>query len=185
MSRSRPAHVASARGQGFTLVELLIVVAIALLLITLAAPSVRELVAVQRLQSIHAGLVTDLQFARSEAVRRRQDLIVDVMTDATMSCYVIFVERFGGGGCDCRRPPGSVCQGSAEEVRSVQVPRALQVALSASSAVSTRATFYSEPGDFTVDLEGQTRGRVRVTVNRAGRTTSCSPDGSVKQVPMC
>ncbi|MFN9451906.1 MAG: Tfp pilus assembly protein FimT/FimU [Rubrivivax sp.] len=178
------------RRQGFTLIELLIVVAIAVLLITLAAPSVRELLAVQRLQGIHATLVTDLQFARSEAARRRRDLILEVSSDTNGSCYVIFADAFGAGSCDCRRPAGSVCSGAFEEVRTVQVPRSSTVALAASSSVSSRATFeketgYSKPGDFTVELEGQTRGRLRVTVNPTGRASSCSPDGSIQQVPRC
>lgn len=176
--------------RGVTLVELLIVVSIALLLITLAAPSVRDLLASQRLQGIHATLVTDLQFARSEAARRRRDLIFEVSSDTNTTCYVIFADAFGGGGCDCRRTSGSVCQGAFEEIRTVQVPRTLSVALAASSSVTTRATFeketgYSKPGDFSVELTGSTRGRLRVTVNPTGRTSSCSPDGSVKQVPSC
>jgi type IV fimbrial biogenesis protein FimT len=180
---------------GFTLIELLIVVAITLLLITLAAPSVRELLAVQRLQGIHATLVTDLQYARSEATRRRRDLFFEVENDATMSCYVIYdgAGTFGSGGgssCDCRRPAGSECPTGWDVVRTVQVPRSSTVTMAPtiperSTIIFSKDTGYRNPGDFSVELESQTRGRLRVIINPTGRASSCSPDGSIQQVPRC
>lgn len=190
--RSRPPNPPRKARDGFTLIELMVVIVIALLLVTLAAPSVRELLAVQRLQSVHAELVTDLQFARSEAVQRRQDLIFDVAQDAAASCYVLFTDTgaFGGGSCDCRRGPGQACTGAREEIRTVLLPRGTGVSFTATSSATSRATFerstgYSQPGDFRVDLVSATRGALRATVNATGRVSSCSPDGSVRQVPRC
>ncbi len=175
---------------GFTMVELLVVVALLVVLVSLAAPSVRELLAVQRLQAIHAGLVTDLQFIRSEAVRRRESLIFEVDGDATMSCYMLRNSAFGAGGCSCLLPPGSACTGAFKEIRTVQIPRANSVALAASSSQGTVATFerdtgYSSPGDLRIDLSTEPRGQMRVIIGSTGRITSCSPDGSVKQVAKC
>jgi prepilin-type N-terminal cleavage/methylation domain-containing protein len=175
---------------GFTLIEWMIVVALLTLMMSLAAPSVRELLASQRLQGVHAQLVTDLQFARGEAVRRRQHLIFQTGGDETTACYVVYTDAFGAGGCDCLRPPGSACQGAFEEVRSVQIPLASSVAMAASSSVSSRAVFeketgYSTPGDLSVDLSSSVRGQLRVTIGPTGRITSCSPDGSVTRVPTC
>ena len=42
--------------RGVTLVEMMVVLALAAIVVALAAPSIRELLAMQRLQSIHAGL---------------------------------------------------------------------------------------------------------------------------------
>ena len=56
--------------RGFTLVELLIVVAVVAIILVVAAPSFRDMILMQRLRSITAQLVTDLQFARNEAVSR-------------------------------------------------------------------------------------------------------------------
>lgn len=187
---SRTPHRASGRPSGFTLLEMLITVALVVLLVSLAAPSIRELLAVQRLQNVHAALVTDLQLVRSEAVRQRQPLIFEVGGDATMSCYILRTSAFGGGGCSCLRAPGSACQGAFREIRTVQIPSSTGVTLTASSSAAGIATFEphdgsSQPGDLRIDLNSTVRGAIRVNVNAVGRVSSCSPDGSVRQVPRC
>jgi type IV fimbrial biogenesis protein FimT len=176
--------------RGITLIEMMVAVALMVIVIALAGPSVRELLAVQRLQGIHASLVTDLQFVRSEAVRRRRSLIFQVSGDGAMSCYIVYTDAFGAGGCDCRRPPGQACTGGFEEIRTVQVPRSSSVAFAASSSQASLATFerdtgYSNPGDLRIDLASAVRGQLRIMVNATGRVSSCSPDGSIKQVPPC
>ena len=176
--------------RGVTLVEMMVVVALVAAVVALAGPSIRELLAVQRLRSIHAALVTDLHYARSEAVRRKQSLIFAVSGDDTQSCYIVFREAFAAGDCDCLRPPGAACTGASEEIRSVRFSKASHAMLAASSSQQARATFerdtgYSAPGDLRIDLQGAVRGTVRVTINATGRISSCSPDGSFTQVPRC
>ncbi len=185
----RPART-SRLARGVTLVEMMVVLALAAIVVALAAPSIRELLAMQRLQSIHAGLVTDLQFARSEAVSRRRSLIFEVSGDAANSCYIVYADAFGGGNCDCKRDPGSACTGGFQEIRSVRFPRASHVSLAASSSQSNVAIFerdtgYSSPGDLRIDVTSNVRGALRVTINATGRISSCTPDGSVKQVARC
>ncbi len=62
---SRPQRVC--RSNGLTLIELMIVLSVLATLIVLTAPSFKRMIDVQRLRSINSALVTDLQFARSEA----------------------------------------------------------------------------------------------------------------------
>jgi type IV fimbrial biogenesis protein FimT len=184
--RRRPPHTA-----GFTLIEWMITVALLLLLVTLAAPSVRDLIAEQRLRSAHAALVTDLQFVRSEAVRQRRSLRFEVGGNDAMTCYIVFVPGFSGV-CRCTNPPGNACRprGTSEEMRTVQFPRSSGITVTATSSRGPDATFEevsgrSEPGDLRIELASSVRGRVRVMVNAAGRVSSCSPDGSVRQVAAC
>lgn len=132
--------------RGFTLVELLIAVAVAAVLITLAAPSFRDFILMQRLKGVHAQLVTDLQFARSEAISRGVEVNVRVQTTGRDflpgSCYIVFVDternyRQSGASarCNCRLAAGSRCPTvlppfKVEEIRTVEVPAASGVALS-------------------------------------------------------
>jgi type IV fimbrial biogenesis protein FimT len=59
------------RNRGFTAIELLMVVAILGVLAALAAPSFTETIKRYRVNSIREDLFSSIQWARSEAVRRR------------------------------------------------------------------------------------------------------------------
>lgn len=56
--------------KGFTLVELVITIAIAAIFASLAAPGFRQLIASQRIRTASFDLVSALGYARSEAVKR-------------------------------------------------------------------------------------------------------------------
>jgi len=71
----------SARTAGFTLLELLITMSIAAILLTLAVPSFRYVTNANRIAGEVNGLLGDLQFARSEAVKEGRYVTVCVSTD--------------------------------------------------------------------------------------------------------
>ena len=64
------------RSAGFTLVELITVLAIMGVLAALAAPSFSEMIARQRLRTGAFDLVADLLLARSEAIKRGENVTV-------------------------------------------------------------------------------------------------------------
>lgn len=67
--RTRRAHAVRA-ASGFTLLELMVTVAVAAILATLAAPSFRQYILNQRIKSASSDLVSALSLARSEAITR-------------------------------------------------------------------------------------------------------------------
>jgi type IV fimbrial biogenesis protein FimT len=66
---------------GFTMIELMVVVAIVAILASLAAPSFSELLRTNRLTAASSALQVSLSLARSEAVRRGADARVSVVAN--------------------------------------------------------------------------------------------------------
>jgi type IV fimbrial biogenesis protein FimT len=69
--------------RGFTLVELMITVAVFAIVAAIAAPAMQAMVAASRLNGATSELVTTLQLARSEAIRRNASVLVCASADGT------------------------------------------------------------------------------------------------------
>lgn len=68
------------RSRGFTLIELMSIVAILSVLMMIAAPNMQSLIANQRARSAAYDLISDLSLARSEAVKRNLEVILSPQT---------------------------------------------------------------------------------------------------------
>ncbi len=194
--------------RGFTLIELMLVIAVAGVVLTLAAPSLYDFMLVQRLRSITSQLVTDIALARSEAASR--GLAVTVLVRAAtsaqpVSCYILFTDRQTGtpppsNRCDCHLPAGSRCTSTeAQEIRTVEVPSHLVVKLSVPDGQGNSFAFdpittgivlpVTETGvgpgqDFRIESAIDSNRRLRTTVGVTGRVSVCSPTGStVRETP--
>jgi type IV fimbrial biogenesis protein FimT len=66
---------------GFTLVELIVAMAVALILISIAFPSFRTLTQNSRMAAQVNDMVADLSFARSEAIKRRTTVSICTSSD--------------------------------------------------------------------------------------------------------
>lgn len=75
------------RVRGFTLVELMVAIALATILLSLSVPSFTQTLARLRVEGASHNLATDLQFARAEAVQRRA--AVNLVTAANGASYTL------------------------------------------------------------------------------------------------
>ena len=134
-----------ARRRGFTLIELMVVVALVAIIVTLAAPSFRDLIVMRRLRGASAELVTDVQFARSEAVSRQRGVVVRFEAagpQATQTCYSIAAcsdPNFAGCSCNCNLGAGNACSAAANatEIRTVTIPAGTGIRVDPYSAPAT------------------------------------------------
>ncbi len=79
--------VCNRRIRGFTLIELMVALGIATILVFLAVPSMSAFIKNQRLSSQANDLVADLNFARSEAIKRARPVrICKINTSDPLNC---------------------------------------------------------------------------------------------------
>ena len=176
----------------FTLIELMIVVALIAIIVTLAAPSFRDMLLMQRLRGINAQLVTDLALARSEAVSRGVFVGVRQSVVSGMSCYIINTRTtLAAPHCDCTAGPGLRCTNpQTTEIRTVQVPTDMVVRLGVPTGQADNFTFDPRTGGmklapsdfgiydtsgFQIDTYIDTARKLRAAVSVSGRVSVCTP----------
>jgi Tfp pilus assembly protein FimT len=186
---------ATAREAGITIIELMAVLIVIGVVIAIVAPSMRGMMARQRVQGVQADLLTDLQLARSEMAQRSgtpTKVAVTFGGDAAVSCYTVHVD-VTGITCDCTRAPGSACTPvvvPSPEIKTTQLTRAVGVSLAASSASGTSIVFTPPQGrvtptDMVIEVQDTTSGHLRTLISGLGVPTVCSPDGSIRGVNPC
>lgn len=193
------------RQAAFTLIESLIAVALVAVLVTLAAPSFRDMILMQRLRGVNTQLVTDIQYARSEAISRGTYVHTRFQAAAGVSCYIVFTrpDTASMPSCDCLAAAGARCTDPAlTEVRTVQVDRQqdsvlLEVrfgpeefiidprtgGLPVTPAVPDGPTVPDV--SFAVDTFIDDARRFRTRVGPSGRPSVCIPSGSTLSGDAC
>ena len=193
---NQPRAKRKALNKAFTLVELMIVVALIGIVVTLAAPSFRDMILKQRLRGISAQLATDLAFARSEAVSRGVLVGVRTQVNGAMSCYIINTRTsLTAPLCDCTLAAGLRCADAAQttEIRTVQVPIDMGVGVGVPAPQADSFTFDPRTGGmklgaldlgvydasgFLIDAAIDPARKLRTSVGVSGRVAVCTPSGS-------
>ena len=160
--------------RGFTIIELMVVIVIAGVLLAVALPSFNDMLARRRLEGQANELVTDLSYAKSEAVQRNRS--VELRTGGAGACYTVAVMTAATppvGNCDCTAAAGSRCTvAGTTELKTVT--------LTAGITVTNGTAFEFEPvrgaaaaATSAVVSNGTRNYTVSVTVN--GRVTPFTP----------
>lgn len=147
------------REAGFTIVELLIGIAILGILAAIATPSFTESIARRRLDGIANELSTDLQFTRSEAISKNTDrsLVASATGYAVDSLKTVTID--------------SRCSLSASTLP-------LTITFEPTRGMPTSAAFV------TVSCSPQTSAQLRVKISNMGVINICSPN-SFGGYPSC
>jgi type IV fimbrial biogenesis protein FimT len=189
------------RQRAFTLIELMVVVAVLAVVALLAVPAMNDFILVQRLKGVGAMLTTDLQYGRSEAPSRNIYMRFVFDQDGAQTCYTMYTVKPGASSavrCNCLDGVGTACSSAdATEVRTVQVPRSGGVTVLAieedpafgidhvtGGLLAIPTDLLASPrGSFTIETAIDDARKLRTVIGPAGRVTVCSVAGGLGVTP--
>ena len=148
--------------RGFTLIELMVAVAVAAVLLTVVVPSFTDQLARRKLEGVATELSTDLQFARTQAVARNGT--TTLATNAGGNQYTI--------------------TDASTTYKTVALDSQLTITPSTTITYDQLRAMATASGAMTVSST-KTTGQLQVVVSAMGRVTMCSPSGSFKGYSAC
>lgn len=119
----------SAPARGFTAIELMVVVAIVAILAALAAPSFNPLIERWRVRQAAEALQATLYFARSEAIKRGGQVVIQKLPNGTNGCTTApSTDDWGCGWTVCEDTNGNnVCNASEPVLQRYDAPSKLDI----------------------------------------------------------
>lgn len=161
------------RQSGFTLIEMMVVIAIISIIASIAAPSFSSLFDRYRLRGAADTLFGDLQAARMDAIRNNNTVFVNFATGANW-CYGMKL----GSSCDCTKPSNDANYCSLKLVRA---PTNSDVTLSSHAFTSDPSIdpvqgLASQAGSVT--FQSNAGAQAQVGLSLLGMVSICSPSGS-------
>lgn len=153
--------------RGLTLIEMLTAVAITAILAATAAPSFLTTFARVRLEGSVNALAIDLQYARSEALRRR--------TPATVAV--------NAGGHSYTVSYLDASTNAQVELKTVSMPD--DVTVTASGSIVFDGLRGISAAQTLGAVSSHTASQLQVQTNAIGRVQMCSPSGSFQGYPTC
>lgn len=160
--------------KGISLVEVLVVLTILGILASLAAPGWTAWLQRQRVAGVSTELVTDLQYARSEAVMRRLNTRIEFAILPEGTCYIIHTGS--DHACRCEAGGSPTCTPPAQALRTVFRPAAEGVSVTLNHTdpmiFSSRQGTLTPGGTISVSHPNGTV--IRHKLNMLGRVQRCT-----------
>ena len=182
--------------RGFTLVEVLVGVAILGVILAVAAPSLSEFLERRRVIAAANEVAGVINFARSQPNVIGDKVTVHLEKDDSEKISCVAVVTFSGSdNCLCYETP--VCTGAASVVlRSFQLPNDRGVSFEANALswgtnlantlTLSRSQATMDATDVEITVTGRRSGaQLRLEINNLGRVRLCSPNSSINGYGTC
>jgi prepilin-type N-terminal cleavage/methylation domain-containing protein len=181
---------------GFTLVELMVVVAILSVLVAIALPSARDFVARKRLEGVAQELATDLRLLKSHQIQNRPGSGTSISFGAndTNVCYILYARGNGDvEHCDCGLAADQMCgeagtPGRPVPIRQVDIPRSTGITLTANPTLLTVDSYNGMPMSnrtLSISIRRAGAGEIVVSTTPTGVPNVCSRSGVFGQIRAC
>lgn len=185
--RHGPVLLSSGTDQiGFTIVELMVSLTLLAIVTALALPSYTDMIEKRRLSHDTESLLSFIQLAQSEAIKRNEDITVSYLRTSDREWCLGAIS--GSAACDCMETnAGSAdyCQVQALPWRmhsqSVGNTSVLKSALGdgAFTFEPVRGLLRNQGDSLALDLRSESEDfRMQLTVRNTGLTMACAPDAA-------
>ena len=182
--------------RGFTLIEVLVGVAILCVILAVAVPSLSEFLERRRVIAAANEVAGVINFARSQPNVIGDKVTVHLEKDASERISCVAVVTFSGSdNCLCYETP--VCTGAASVLlRSFQLPNDRGVSFEANALswgtnlantlTLSRSQATMDATDVEITVTGRRSGaQLRLEINNLGRVRLCSPNSSINGYGTC
>ncbi len=177
-------HAPASRQAGVTLVESLLVMAIAAVTLGAVVPGFETARERRHLEGAAAQFETDVHFVRSLAVAHNRTLRMNFAADAAGSCYV--VHTGAANECSCAGDGSVSCTDAVQAYRSVHFDSTSPVQMRANvrSILFDPHQGTSSPTG-TLRITGRSGAAIHAVVSLMGRVRNCAPAPGLPGLPGC
>ena len=168
--------MANQRRAGFTLIELMITLAVLGVLAAIAAPSFSEVLERRKLNGAGEALFANLVFAKTEAIKRNTPVRISFVGNGATWCYGLAINA----GCDCSdNVPACTIDGitkitNQDDYSGVSVAASSTFGGSSTSFTPLRGAANAGHLQFSIASGAQ----LRIVVSSFGRVRLCSDTGT-------
>lgn len=177
-------NIKTSSAKGFTLIELMISIALIAIIASLAAPSFTTMIATQRIKGLANEIMTDLSFAKMESVQKNKCVAVDF----TATGYTIKILS----PYPATHPCATATATTLTIIKTVSIESNNSITPSAGTNVEvifdpvrTTATISEANANIAISNTNASTRSLKIMVSTMGRSEICSPGATITGFKPC